>query len=120
MNLVIRKIKKRSYRRLFDGAINEAVQISPMEDLKFVVSRENANLVKFGGKVEYQNVDGIIIYAEDGKIKIDATAQSLFERNRGLIKSLLMGGIVAEKKEPRKRSQKPKSKGARKKRKSGK
>jgi vacuolar-type H+-ATPase subunit E/Vma4 len=91
---VIRRIREKGLRRLFDSAIAEALKISPMKDLTLVMDKQDAKYAKdFTGKVKYEKTDGLVVYAAGGKIKIDATLDTLFDRNRDAVKEAIRGGV---------------------------
>ncbi|VVB76606.1 V-type proton ATPase subunit E [uncultured archaeon] len=98
---VARRIKEKGYKRIFDSALKEAEKISPAEDLTIVIDKQDEKFVKgFAGKKRYQKIDGLIIYAAGGKIKMDATIDSLFDKNRDMVREELMRGVFGEGKKP--------------------
>jgi V/A-type H+-transporting ATPase subunit E len=115
---VIKRARERGYKKLFDAAISEAEKISPMKDLTIVMDKDDAKYARsFTGKVKYGAVDGLVIYAGNGRIKIDATLGTLFDRNREAIKEAIRRSVFGERKKAtaRKpaRASKPKRKAAR-------
>ncbi len=94
-DLVIKGIKAKGYRRIFDDAVEKAVELSPIEDLTFIVNKADEKFVKgLGGKVENGNVsNGVIIHTSDGSIKIVATIDSMFDQKLPEIKSYLTKNI---------------------------
>jgi vacuolar-type H+-ATPase subunit E/Vma4 len=91
---VVKRIREKGYKRLFDSAIAEARKISPMEDLTLVIDKDDARYAKgFTGKIKYAKSDGLVVYAAGGRIRIDATLDTLFDRNRAAVREALMSGI---------------------------
>jgi vacuolar-type H+-ATPase subunit E/Vma4 len=91
---VMRRIREKGMRRLFDSAIAEALKISPMKDLILVMDKKDAKYAKdFTGKVKYEKTDGLVVYAAGGKVKIDATLGTIFERNRDAVKEAIRSGV---------------------------
>ena len=93
---VIKRVKEKGYGRLFDSAIKEALKVSPMESLTLVMDKRDAKFAKgFAGKIRHSQgkMDGLVIYAADGRIKIDATLDTLFDRNRDTVKEALRKGV---------------------------
>ncbi len=91
---VMKRVRERGYKRLFDSAIREALKVSPAEGLTLVMDRQDARFAKgFPGKVRYAKMDGLVIYAAEGRIKIDATLGKLFDRDRDLVKEAIRNGV---------------------------
>ena len=91
---VVKRIREKGYKRLFDSAIAEAGKISPMEDLTLVIDKDDARYVKgFTGKIKYAKSEGLVVYAAGGRIKIDATLDTLFDRNRAAVREALRAGV---------------------------
>lgn len=91
---VMKRVREKGYRRLFDAAIREALKISPAEGLTLVMDKQDAKFAAgFKGKVKYERMDGLVIYASGGRIKIDATLDTLFNRNRDAVKEALRRGV---------------------------
>jgi len=91
---VIRRIREKGLRRLFDSAIAEALKISPMEGLTLVMDKRDEKFAKgFTGRIRHAKMDGLVIYAADGRIKIDATLEAIFERKRDAVKQALVASV---------------------------
>jgi vacuolar-type H+-ATPase subunit E/Vma4 len=90
----IRRIREKGYKRLFDSAIAEALKISPMEGLTLVMDKRDEKFAKgFTGRIRHAKMDGLVIYAADGRIKIDATLEAIFERKRDAVKQALVASV---------------------------
>lgn len=95
---VTKRVREKGYKRLFDSAMREAQKISPMKDLTLVMDKQDAKFAKgFTGRITYARIDGLVIYAAGDKIKIDATLDTLFDRNRDLVKEAIRRGVFGEK-----------------------
>lgn len=103
-NDVTKKIREKSYRKIFDEAIEEALAISPVQELTFMVNKKDERFVKgLGGKVVFGGIgNGVIVYADDGNIKIVATVESLFQQKVDEIKGMLMKDLFEKKETQRK------------------
>ncbi len=90
--LVTRKVKKHEYSRLIAGAIDEAVRIAPQEELTLVISKSDAKLVKnFAGRIIYGSVGkGIELRNRNGSVRMVTTIDSLFEKNKQEIETMLL------------------------------
>jgi vacuolar-type H+-ATPase subunit E/Vma4 len=91
-SLAIRMIKEKGYGKLIAMAISEAEAIAPQEDLVLVVNKNDSVHVKnFKGKVTIGEVEnGVEIHTKNGDVKIAATIDGLFERNRQEIEKALI------------------------------
>jgi vacuolar-type H+-ATPase subunit E/Vma4 len=92
-------------RKLFDSGLK---QFKDIADSGFTIktSKKNAGVLK-GGKynVEYADIDGFVFSTDDGTVSLNATAQSILEREkdfaRGLVSSDLYGRPKASRAAPR-------------------
>jgi len=104
---VAKRIREKGYKKIFDAAMKEALQISPAAELTVVISKQDEKLVKVPKvKIRNQKIDGLIVYADDGKIKIDATLGTLFERNKDAIREALIKGAFGSGKSTEKKKKK--------------
>jgi vacuolar-type H+-ATPase subunit E/Vma4 len=91
---VLKRVRERGYKKIFDSAIKEALKISPMDGLTLVMDKKDAKFARgFSGRIKYAKVDGLTVYAADGRIKIDATLDTLFDRNRDAVKEAVRRGV---------------------------
>lgn len=91
-SLVVKMMKEKGYEKLVSMAIREAEEIAPQNELVLVVNKgDSAHVKNFKGKVTYgEVVNGIEIQTKDGSVKITATIDGLFERNRQEIEKALI------------------------------
>ncbi len=97
-------------KKLFESGLAQFREVSNSTP-KVMTSKKNANLLKgtkFG--VEYSEIDGFIFSTDDGRIRLNASVDSVVEKSldgaRKLISKELFGGHTAPKLRPE-RKQKP-------------
>lgn len=95
----VRRVKAKGYKSIFDEAIEKAVQIATMEKLVFIVNKADEQFVRgLGGKIENGKMSGgLIIVADKGRVRIDATLDTLFEKRREALKAMLLKSMFGEK-----------------------
>ena len=90
---LIKAIKGNStlYKRLFSNAIKEASAIAQMRKLTILVNKEDAKLLDdTDARVEYRNINGLVIESLDKDIRIDATLENIVDSKKEQIKSVLL------------------------------
>ncbi len=82
-------------KKIFDNAAKIAKDLGPIEKMRYVINKKDAELVKsWKGKVEFGNlIGGVVIYSEDAKVKIDASIDTMLDNNAQNIKSIISDSI---------------------------
>lgn len=91
---IIEQIRKKQ-NRIFDQAAKAAKELGPIEKMRYIVNKKDAQLVKqWKGRVEFSNIiGGVIIYSEDEKVKIDASIDTMLENSSESIKAIISDAI---------------------------
>ncbi len=70
--------KSEHYSRLFKDAMKKAEDMAPANELVVQVNKNDEHFVKnTGAQIERANVNGLVIYSKDKRMKIDATLDVL-------------------------------------------
>jgi vacuolar-type H+-ATPase subunit E/Vma4 len=90
------ELEERGMKKIFDQSIKQFRDVSG-GDFKIKTGRKNADLFKGSAyEVEYGDIDGFMLYADRGKVALNATVGSIVARQadsaRKLISSKLFGG----------------------------
>lgn len=98
-SLTVKRIRKFGYERLIGKAIDEASGLVPQESLTLSIGRGDAKLVKsFAGRIRQESVgNGVVLANRSGTVRVTATIEGLFEKNRQEIETLLIGEAFSEK-----------------------
>ncbi len=91
-SMTVKKAREKGYEALINDAIKEANEIAPQEDLILTINKNDAAYAKkFKGKINYGNVgNGVELQTKNGDIKITATIEGLFDKNRQMIETMLV------------------------------
>jgi vacuolar-type H+-ATPase subunit E/Vma4 len=97
--MTVKRVKKLGYEKMINSAISEANMVSPSEALTLSISRNDAKLVKgFSGRIRYESVgNGVVLANRSGTVKITATVEGLFEKNRPEIETMLIEEAFSQK-----------------------
>ncbi len=93
--LALKNVTESGYSRFLARAIEKAGEIAAHEKLVLTVGKKDAKYIKnFDGKVKYGDVGrGVELGTDDGKVKLAATLEGLFEENRRAIETMLINEV---------------------------
>ncbi|MDE1762254.1 MAG: hypothetical protein KGH78_03635 [Candidatus Micrarchaeota archaeon] len=106
---VVANIMKAGYERIVKKAISTARELSG--ETALIIKADSANqklLGKLGYRAEAGDAKGVVITTRDGSITVDASIDSIIERNEQSIRGAISKELFAEQK-PRKEEAKPKA-----------
>ena len=108
-------LEKGSMKKLLDLGMKQFSEITPKGEIVIKTSKKNASLLKESGhKIEYEDIDGFMLYTNDGKIALNATVGNIFQGQTEVARRIIAEELFKERSSPRKPS--PKAKASKKRR----
>ncbi len=97
MSALSKEIGKTDMKKLLEKGLKEFEKSYGSRGLIISVSKKNAAIAKgLGAKVEYMDDNGFVITTEDGKIALNASAESLLASEKGSARSLVYEGLFGK------------------------
>ncbi len=109
---VKRTLSREYSKKLFESGLAQFKEVSNSTP-KVITSRKNAQMLK-GTKYtqEYVEIDGFIFSTDDGKIKLNASVDSVVEKSLDGARKLISMELFGERSSPKGRSEKRQAKAA--------
>ncbi|MGD0729110.1 MAG: hypothetical protein ABR981_03475 [Candidatus Micrarchaeaceae archaeon] len=89
LNAIIKKKFSAKESEIIKNALKRFSDIMPLDNAIVKIDKSNAKLVKANAKIENASITGVVITSSDGKVKADATIESLMDSNLDAIRRIL-------------------------------